>query len=80
MTNSPTFIKFLLSVLCLLATLSFAGTNKPNVILIYTDDHGYTDLGVHGIDKHVDTPKPLDQSAYRGYRAGPRQYNPRIMD
>jgi len=26
------------------------------------------------------TPKPLDQSAYRGYRAGPRQYNPRIMD
>ena len=38
------------------ATLSFAGTNKPNVILIYTDDHGYTDLGVHGIDKHVDTP------------------------
>jgi len=26
------------------------------------------------------TPKPLDESAYRGYQAGPRQYNPRIMD
>jgi hypothetical protein len=31
-------------------------------------------------DIFVYTPKPLDQSAYRGYRAGPRQYNPRIMD
>ena len=26
------------------------------------------------------TPKPLDESAYRGYQTGPRQYNPRIMD
>jgi hypothetical protein len=26
------------------------------------------------------TPKPLDESAYRGYVAGPRQYNPRLMD
>ena len=31
-------------------------------------------------DIFIYTPKPLDQSAYRGYRAGPRQYNPRIMD
>jgi len=35
---------------------------KPNVILIYTDDYGYTDLGVFGIDKHVDTPI-MDQLA-----------------
>jgi arylsulfatase A-like enzyme len=28
----------------------------PNVIVILTDDHGFTDLGIHGIDAHVDTP------------------------
>lgn len=31
-------------------------------------------------DIFIYTPGPLDESAYRGYRAGPRQYNPRIMD
>ena len=36
--------------------LASAEDKKPNVILIYTDDYGYTDLGVLGIDKHVDTP------------------------
>jgi uncharacterized sulfatase len=29
---------------------------SPNVIIIYSDDHGYTDLGAYGIDSHVDTP------------------------
>jgi uncharacterized sulfatase len=28
----------------------------PNVIIIFSDDHGYTDLGLHGIDPNVDTP------------------------
>ena len=28
----------------------------PNVVIIYSDDHGYTDLGIHGIDGTVDTP------------------------
>ncbi len=45
--------------------LSAAAGARPNVILIYTDDHGYTDLGVLGIDKHVDTPN-LDQLASLG--------------
>ena len=31
--------------------------NQPNVIIIYSDDHGYTDLGIHGIDPQVDTPQ-----------------------
>ncbi|MFW6167005.1 MAG: hypothetical protein ACOC8J_12575 [Ralstonia sp.] len=26
------------------------------------------------------TPSPLDESAYKGYRPGPRQYNARLMD
>lgn len=32
-------------------------TDRPNVIIIYSDDHGYTDLGAYGIDPHVDTPQ-----------------------
>ena len=38
---------------CLLEVSAVA---KPNVIIIYSDDHGYTDLGLHGIDDNVDTP------------------------
>ena len=50
---------------CLLVTFTFSSssetsgvevTGKPNVIIIYSDDHGYTDLGIHGIDGNVDTP------------------------
>ena len=29
---------------------------------------------------YIYTPERLDESAYRGYQAGPRQYNPRLMD
>ena len=39
--------------------------SPPNVILIYTDDHGYTDLGVLGIDINVDTPN-MDKLARGG--------------
>ena len=44
---------------------------KPNVIIIYSDDHGYTDLGLHGIDGNVDTPN-MDALAKAGalMRAG----------
>jgi arylsulfatase A-like enzyme len=38
---------------------------RPNVIIIYTDDHGFTDLGVHGIDSNVQTPE-LDSLAAGG--------------
>jgi uncharacterized sulfatase len=40
-------------------------TNGPNVIIILTDDHGYTDLGLHGIDANVQTPT-LDNLAANG--------------
>ncbi|VGO13648.1 Arylsulfatase [Pontiella desulfatans] len=40
-------------------------SRNPNVIIIYTDDHGVTDLGLHGIDPHVDTPT-LDTLASGG--------------
>ncbi len=51
----------------------FAGTlfaaapapTRPNVIIILSDDHGYTDLGIHGIDPNVQTPA-LDQLAANG--------------
>jgi len=52
-------------LLCASGLIATAETKKPNVVLIYTDDHGYTDLGVQGIDPHVDTPH-MDKLAREG--------------
>ena len=43
----------------------------PNIIIIFSDDHGYTDLGIHGIDGNVETPH-MDKLARGGalMRAG----------
>lgn len=41
--------------------------SKPNFILIYTDDHGWTDLGLQGVHKDIRTPN-LDQLARDGMR------------
>ena len=38
---------------------------KPNIILIYTDDHGHADLGIHGAVKDIKTPN-LDALARSG--------------
>lgn len=45
----------------------FSGTpeKRPNIIMIYTDDHGFTDFGIHGIDANVQTPV-LDSLAAGG--------------
>jgi arylsulfatase A-like enzyme len=48
------------------ACLARAAT-KPNVVLIYSDDHGWADLGAQGVDKDVRTPN-LDQLARDGVR------------
>lgn len=40
---------------------------KPNIIVIFTDDHGYADIGANGYDDHVKTPH-IDQLAASGVR------------
>ena len=41
--------------------------NKPNVIVVFTDDHGYADLSCVGTEKDVKTPH-LDRMAAEGVR------------
>ncbi|MDZ4402534.1 sulfatase-like hydrolase/transferase [Prosthecobacter sp.] len=43
----------------------YAFPAKPNIILIYTDDHGHADLGIHGVVKDIQTPH-LDALARSG--------------
>lgn len=40
---------------------------KPNIILIYSDDHGFADLGAQGVDPDIRTPN-LDALARDGVR------------
>ena len=51
----------------LLAPLAAFAAEKPNIILIYSDDHGWADLGVQGSDKDIRTPN-LDAMARDGVR------------
>lgn len=53
----------------LLALLSRVdAAERPNVIVIFTDDHGWADLGAQGIEKDIRTPN-LDALAAGGLRA-----------
>jgi len=56
-----------LLILALLFALcpSLFAESKPNIILIYTDDHGHADLGIHGALKDIKTPH-LDALARSG--------------
>lgn len=60
-------INAFLSALALFAAASFGAmpVGKPNVILIYSDDHGYADLGAQGADQDIRTPH-LDALARDG--------------
>jgi len=64
-------LTWLLAGICALTVqtraAALAGTNKPNIIVIYTDDHGYADLGCMGIMKDVKTPN-IDSLAATGVR------------
>jgi len=44
-----------------------AAETKPNILLIYSDDHGWADLGIQGVDKDIRTPN-LDQLGKDGVR------------
>lgn len=47
------------------SAMATAPDDRPNIILIFTDDHGYADLGAHGHDPDVRTPH-IDQLAADG--------------
>ncbi len=51
----------------MLGSPALAATAKPNIILIYSDDHGWADLGAQGVDKDIRTPN-LDALARAGVR------------
>ncbi len=74
--------RYLLALVLGLAPLALLSAETPsapppNVLLIYTDDHGYADLGAQGVDLDIRTPH-LDQLARdgvrftRGYVTGPQ--------
>lgn len=54
-----------------------AAEQKPNILLIYTDDHGWADIGAQGVDKDIRTPN-LDRLVKdgvlfkRGYVTAPQ--------
>jgi arylsulfatase A-like enzyme len=51
----------------LLALSPLLAGDKPNIILIYSDDHGWADLGAQGVDQDIRTPH-LDAMAREGVR------------
>ncbi len=62
------FLKTFLTILyALFGSASFATDAPPNIIVILTDDHGWADLGVQGVDKDIRTPN-VDQLAKDGVR------------
>ena len=52
-------------ILLLLNHLSFAAELKPNILVILTDDLGYSDIGCYGSE--IETPN-LDRLAANGLR------------
>ena len=53
--------------LVLLPVVAAFAADKPNIILIYSDDHGWADLGIQGSDQDIRTPH-LDAMARDGVR------------
>jgi arylsulfatase A-like enzyme len=55
--------KCFIAFLCLVTAVSNA-QDKPNIILIYADDLGYSDLGCYG-NRYYETPN-IDRLAEQG--------------
>jgi arylsulfatase A-like enzyme len=56
-----------LLLLTLLVPCFHLHAKPPNILVIYSDDHGWADLGVQGVDADIRTPH-LDQLARDGVR------------
>jgi arylsulfatase A-like enzyme len=61
-------MKYILLLIMALSTAAFSAAEKPNIIVIFTDDLGWADLGTQGVRKDVRTPN-LDLLAAGGLRA-----------
>lgn len=59
------FLVYSLSLLLAASTLSAA--EKPNIVVVFTDDHGYADLGCQGMVDDIRTPH-IDALAETGVR------------
>jgi len=60
-------IALIFALLCSPPLTAAAAAVKPNIIVIFTDDHGYADLSCMGIEKDLKTPH-LDRMAAEGAR------------
>ncbi len=67
MRHSSKIFTLLILLSALTIALEAADARKPNILLIYSDDHGWADLGVQAADKDIRTPN-LDQLARDGVR------------
>ena len=64
------YAQFITSILLLISVSAFclcAESAKPNIIIIFTDDHGWADLSSQGVFEDVKTPY-VDQLAESGVR------------
>ena len=62
------FVHTSLLLLLSLANAAAAAESKPNIVVIYTDDHGYADLGIQDVVADVKTPH-IDALARSGVLA-----------